>query len=62
MTILSKDALQKIKRERQERNEDQPVEDVDALFRDLDTKIEEKKEKKGDYDALLEDDFESFEE
>jgi hypothetical protein len=46
MTILSKDTLEKLKDECEERNEDEPIQDVDALFRELDAKIEEKKERK----------------
>lgn len=66
MTILSKEALEKIKKERAERNEDQPAEDVDALFRELDVKIQEEKEEhkeesETNFDDLLHGDFDDFE-
>ncbi|CEK09164.1 hypothetical protein [Legionella hackeliae] len=58
MTILSKEALEKIRKERAERNEEN-ADNIDALFRELDNKIEENKEEKEDY-YPFDDDFASF--
>ncbi|KTD18730.1 Uncharacterised protein [Legionella lansingensis] len=63
MTFLSKEALEKIKQERAARNEEEP-EDINALFRELDVKIQEKKqediEAEEEYNPFAEGDFKTF--
>ncbi|KTD07760.1 hypothetical protein A8135_07375 [Legionella jamestowniensis] len=59
MTILSKEALEKIKKEKVERDEEHP-DDIDALFREMDKNIEEKKEQKEQYNPFAEGEFDTF--
>ncbi|WED42886.1 hypothetical protein [Legionella cardiaca] len=58
MTILSKEALEKVRQEKAE-NQEENADDIDALFRELDEKIEENKEKK-EYNPFAGGDFGNF--
>ncbi|KTC84894.1 hypothetical protein [Legionella brunensis] len=60
MTILSKEALEKIRKETAARREESP-DDIEALFRELDGKLQEKKESEEEkYNPFVEDDFDTF--
>lgn len=58
MTILFKEALEKIKKEEQELSEEKPK-NIDALFRELDEKIKENKEEE-EYNPFAEEEFKSL--